>query len=69
MEILTQPRVYLVGRTQIDQAAVRQFLEDEGVEWTTDGDTGPELLCELAGRVCYMSFGAKQGRRSNREYL
>jgi thymidylate synthase (FAD) len=69
MEILTQPRVYLVGRTQIDQTAVQQFLQDEGVEWTTDGDTGPELLCELAGRVCYMSFGAKQGRRSNREYL
>src|SRR5581483_10145387 len=28
-----------------------------------------ELLSEMAGRICYMSFGTKQGRRSNAEYI
>lgn len=69
MRIVTEPRVYLVGRTEIDRAAVQQFLEDEQTVWDTDGDNGTELLSELAGRVCYMSFGERQGRRSNREYL
>src|SRR5579884_2366373 len=69
MNIVTEPRVYLVGRTQIDAEVVQQFLDDEAAEWITDGENGPELLGELAGRVCYLSFGERQGRRSNREYL
>ncbi len=31
--------------------------------------TDNELLVELAGRKCYDSFGAKAGRKSNREYI
>lgn len=31
--------------------------------------TDNELLVELAGRKCYNSFGAKAGRKSNREYI
>ena len=69
MKIVTEPRVYLVGRTQIDQSVVQQFLDDEGTTWITDAENGSELVSELAGRVCYMSFGEKQGRRSNRDYL
>lgn len=69
MRIVTEPRVYLVGRTEIDQETVQQFLDDEDTVWETDGISGTELLSELAGRVCYMSFGERQGRRSNREYL
>jgi thymidylate synthase (FAD) len=48
---------------------VQRFLDDEATSWTTDSDNGTELVAELAGRVCYMSFGERQGRRSNREYL
>lgn len=69
MKIVTQPRVYLVGRTEIDSEVVRQFLEDEETTWITDGERGTELIGELAGRLCYLSFGEKQGRKSNREYL
>ncbi len=69
MRVVTEPRVYLVGHTEIDRTAVQQFLDDEQTVWQTDGDRGTELLSELAGRVCYMSFGERQGRRSNREYL
>lgn len=69
MKILREPKVYLVARSGLDDLAVRQFLDDEATTWTTDGDQGTELLSELAGRVCYMSFGEKQGRKSNRDYL
>lgn len=69
MRVVTEPRVYVVGRSHVDAASVQQFLDDENTEWITDTDTGTELLSELAGRLCYMSFGEKQGRRSNRDYL
>lgn len=69
MRIITEPSVYLVGRSSIDSAAVQSFLDDEESSWITDTENGSELLSELAGRVCYLSFGERQGRRSNREYL
>lgn len=69
MTIVVEPKVYLVGRTEINQGAVQQFLEDERAHWVTDSENGTELVSELAGRLCYMSFGERQGRRSNSEYL
>ena len=69
IRILRSPRVYLVGRTDIDRNVVQQFLDEESTTWQTDGESGSELLSELAGRVCYLSFGERQGRRSNGEYL
>ncbi|HCG01525.1 MAG TPA: thymidylate synthase (FAD), partial [Chloroflexi bacterium] len=35
MNVLTDPKVYLVGRSAIDTSAVQQFLSDEGTAWTT----------------------------------
>jgi thymidylate synthase (FAD) len=69
VRVITEPRVYLVGRSEVDQAEIQRFLEDEDATWITDGGNGAELLSELSGRVCYMSFGDRQGRRSNRDYL
>jgi thymidylate synthase (FAD) len=69
MRVVTEPKVYLVGRTQIDGDEVQRFLADENTTWITDGENGSELLGELAGRVCYMSFGERQGRRTNRDYI
>ncbi|MGH2448988.1 MAG: FAD-dependent thymidylate synthase [Chloroflexota bacterium] len=69
MKIAQGPSVHLIGRSQIDHSAVDRFLDENAVAWSTDGDSGAELISELAGRVCYMSFGDRQGRRSNREYL
>jgi thymidylate synthase (FAD) len=69
MRIVREPHVYLVGRTAIDSTEVLRFLEDEGTSWITDSDRGPELVAELGGRLCYLSFGTNQGRKSNREYL
>jgi len=67
VKIVRTPRVYLVGRQSLDSDAVDRFLEDHGLTWETDTEVGAEALCEMAGRVCYMSFG--KGRKTNQEYL
>jgi thymidylate synthase (FAD) len=67
VNVVREPRVYLVGRQAIDADAIDQFLRDHDLTWETDTEVGAEALCEMAGRVCYMSFG--KGRKTNREYL
>jgi thymidylate synthase (FAD) len=67
VNIVRTPSVYLVSRQTIDADAVDQFLKDHELSWETDTEVGAEVLCEMAGRVCYMSFG--KGRKTNQEYL
>lgn len=67
MDILREPRVYLVGRQTVDDDSIDRFLRDTDMHWNTDAVVGAEKLCEAAGRVCYMSFG--KGRSTNAEYL
>ena len=67
LKIVREPKVYLVGRQAIDPAAVEEFLGDHGVTWQTDTEVGAEALAEMAGRVCYMSYG--KGRKTNREFI
>jgi thymidylate synthase (FAD) len=67
VRIIREPSVYLVGRQTVDQAEVERFLTEHGLGWETDTEVGAEALCEMAGRVCYMSFG--KGRKTNAEYL
>jgi thymidylate synthase (FAD) len=64
---ITKPKVYLVGRQAVAGEELARFLADEGMTFTTDAPAAGEALTEVAGRVCYMSFG--KGRKSNREYL
>ena len=67
LKIVRDPRVYLVGRQVVDDQTLSRFLEDEGRSWQTDTEVGAEKLAEIAGRVCYMSYG--KGRKSNAEFL
>ena len=67
MQIIRDPSVYLVGRQTVDADAIDAFLADHQIAWRTDTEVGAEKLCEMAGRVCYMSYG--QGRKTNAEYL
>jgi thymidylate synthase (FAD) len=67
LRIVKEPRIYLVGRQNVDPAAVERFLSDHQVTWQTDTEVGAEALAEMAGRVCYMSYG--KGRKTNREFL
>ncbi|MDQ3740930.1 MAG: FAD-dependent thymidylate synthase [Actinomycetota bacterium] len=65
-----KPRLYVVARPTLDEAEIAAFLANEERSWRrTDGATGPEELLELAGRVCYLSFGVAQSGRSNAEYI
>ena len=65
--IVREPKVFLVGRQTVDPEGVERFLNEHGLTWTTDTEVGGEALAEMAGRVCYMSYG--KGRRTNREFL
>ncbi len=67
MNIIREPRIYIVGRQEMDDDAVQRFLDDHGFTWQTDTEVGGEQLVEAGGRVCYMSFG--KGRKTNREYI
>ena len=69
MKIIRRPSVYLVGRQALDQSEVSRFLSDHGVQgWTTDSQRPGEILPEIAGRLCYMSF-AKPRPGGNAAYL
>jgi thymidylate synthase (FAD) len=76
-------RVYVLGRSVLDERELERFLRDHGVEWRRDNamsadssgpgricdsDVSAEVLCEVAGRVCYMSF-ARPRPGGNRAYL
>jgi thymidylate synthase (FAD) len=67
LEIVRDPKVYLVGRQSVDAEAIAEFLGDHAVTWQTDTEIGAEALAEMAGRVCYMSYG--KGRKTNREFI
>ena len=67
LRIVRDPKVFLVGRQTVDAAGIERFLGDHGVTWETDTEVGAERLAEMAGRVCYMSYG--KGRKTNREFL
>jgi thymidylate synthase (FAD) len=64
---ITEPKVYLVGRQAVVPEEVARFLQDEGLVFTTDAQAAAEVLTEIAGRTCYMSFG--KGRKSNQDYV
>lgn len=64
---IAEPRVYLMGRQVVVDEELTRFLDDEGLVFTTDSKVAAEILNEIAGRTCYMSFG--KGRKSNQEYL
>jgi thymidylate synthase (FAD) len=67
LKIVREPKVYLVGRQVVSDEELSRFLADEEVTWQTDTEVGAEKLAEIAGRVCYMSYG--KGRKTNAEFV
>ena len=67
MNIIREPKIYLVGRQTVDDAVIESFLADYGMQWQTDTEVGGERLAEAGGRLCYLSYG--KGRKTNAEYL
>ena len=69
MRIVTEPEVYVIGRQSLNDAEMQRFLKDHETYWQTDSEIGSELIVEAAGRVCYMSWGDKQFRKTNADYV
>jgi thymidylate synthase (FAD) len=68
IRIIREPGVYLVGRQVVDHAVVDRFLADHGVAWKSDTEVGGEYLSEVAGRLCYLSYGRPRPG-GNKAYL
>lgn len=62
-------QVYLIAATSLT-GGMEHFLSNRDLTWThEDSSSDAELTVEASGRVCYMSFGARQHRLSTRDYL
>lgn len=61
--------VYLITKPQLCSSHLNQFLHDENLGPITDRDfvSAGEMACEVAGRLCYMSYG--KGRKTNEEFI
>lgn len=68
MKIIREPSVYVIARQQIDDTELNRFLADHDVTWESDSEVAAEVVSEVAGRVCYMSF-AKPRPGGNAAYL
>src|SRR5437879_4541977 len=78
-----EPHVYLIAETKIDGEQLREMLttlgESTAVDWLkrtqTSSKSDGELLTEVAGRICYKSFGVGLNpnitriRQDSKEYL
>lgn len=71
MRIVKKAKVYLVARPQIVEEGLEEFLKDNALHWPTPVKDvlDAERIVEVAGRCCYMSFGAKAGTKTNHKYI
>jgi thymidylate synthase (FAD) len=60
--------LYLLARPQFT-TAYRDFLAARNETWHEGPVSDAERLVEFAGRICYMSFGARQSPRDNAAYI
>ncbi len=74
---LVTPTVHIIAESKVDEAGLQGMLSDLGVpEWHSDGLSDAEVIVEVAGKLCYMSFDkslnsnlTKTGGRSNYDYI
>lgn len=62
------PSLYLLARPHFTDD-YKDFLAKIGVTWQETKVGDAERLIEFAGRICYMSFGARQSPRHNSAYI
>lgn len=64
-----KPKLFTLARPTIAEG-IDEFLVSNNLMWTTEGrSTDADKLVEFSGRICYMSFGAKQFRKNNDDYI
>lgn len=72
-----EPKVFLIAETQVSATNLLKMLQELGVsDWDTDAESNAEMLIEVAGKSCYMSFSkdlnknlTKVGGRNNFDYI
>lgn len=65
MKTWHEPRCTLISEPQINEAGLKVFLNlhETSLPLETAQATDGDMLPEIAGRLCYMSFGEKAGRK------
>lgn len=74
---IVEPKVFVVGESVALNPGLSDMLDHLGVpNWGTDAHSETEMLSELAGKLCYMSFDTdlnenltRTGGRNNHDYL
>lgn len=75
--IFTTPNVFIIAETTLDDEGLAAMLATvKAPDWHSDGTSDAEILTEVAGKTCYMSFNTainqnltKTGGRSNHDYI
>lgn len=69
LSLIFAPSVHLIGHSSVCEEGLRAFLaEEDAPDWHTDTDLPAQVLPEVAGRVCYMSY-SKPRPGGNAAYL
>lgn len=68
MKIITEPTVYLIGKQTVVDDELQRFLDDHGIEWESDSENACEVIAEVSGRVCYLSYKSPRPG-GNKAYL
>lgn len=73
---IVEPKVFIVGKTTLDQGGLAAYLAHIGVpDWKSDAPSDAEKLVEVMGRLCYRSFApglnpnVTKVREHNADYL
>lgn len=67
---VSSPHVRCIAKTSANFDVIQEFLDSEEVVWNKSPQSNnSDDLIEFSGRICYMSFGARQSPRSNQEYI
>jgi thymidylate synthase (FAD) len=63
------PTIFVIAHPTLDWNSVKAFEKQEAVWDRASNVTDADNLVELAGRVCYLSFGTRQSPKTNAEYI
>jgi len=56
LKLYYDPKVYPIHQSTINHRGWSQFAEDERINWHSSSSHHGDIIPEVAGRVCYMSF-------------
>lgn len=74
---IVEPKVFIVGESVVVQEGIDGMFDHLNLlGWETDAHSDAEMLSEIAGKLCYMSFDTelnanltRTGGRNNHDYL